>query len=268
MLSVARTNNPHSSAREIMASIRIKATVIVFDQGNTLLMDPFPAIMQLQKNRFCQVCEGLGILADTERIVSEWTRSNSRIHYPHIGHFYQEEPIVHDALRNLDAREDIAVILGLELLREYRIGLRKVIESDPRTQEVRTTIEELRSRGKRLGVFSNDRTVALDFVLNIMGVRPYFEYIETSESIAVEKPDPRVFEHILKFFGTEPNRVSYVGDDPTRDIEAAKAQGLTAIRYRVGEETYHESWRNYGVKTKCEPDASIDRFSELLEIIK
>lgn len=268
MLSVARTNNPHSSTREIMASIRIKATVIVFDQGNTLLMDPFQTVMQLQKNRFCQVCEGHGVLADAERIVSEWTRSNNRINYPHVGHFYQEEPIVQDAVRNLDAKQDIAAILGLELLREYRIGLRKVIESDPRTQEVRTTVEELKSRGKRLGVFSNDRTIALGFVLNIMGVRPYFEYVETSESIAVEKPDPRVFEHIVKSFGTQPGKVAYVGDEPIRDIEAAKAQGLRAIQYRVSKEIYHEPWRDYRVKTKWEADASIDRFSELLEIIE
>jgi len=251
-----------------MASVRIKATVIVFDQGNTLLMDPFAAIMQLQKNRFCQVCESHGVVADAERIVSEWTRSNSRINYSHIGHFYQEEPIVQDALRNLGIKDEVAAILGLELLREYRIGLRKVIEADPRTQEVRTTVEELRSRGKRLGVFSNDRAVALGFVLDVMRVRAYFEYVEASESIAIEKPDQRVFEHIVRFFRVQPDRVAYVGDDPIRDIEAAKAQGLRAIQYRVRKEVYQEPWRDYRVKTKWEADASIDRFSELLEIIE
>ncbi len=138
----------------------------------------------------------------------------------------------------------------------------------PRTQEVRTTVEELRSRGKRLGVFSNDRTVALGFVLNVMGVRAYFEYVETSESIAIEKPDPRVFEHLVKFFRVQRDRIAYVGDDPIRDIEAAKAQGLRAIQYRVSKEIYHEPWRDYRVKTKWEADTSIDRFSELLEIIE
>jgi len=247
---------------------RIKTTVVVFDQGNTLLMDPFQAVMQLQKKRFHDACEGHGIFADAERIVSEWIRSNSRINYPHIGHFYQEEPIVQDALRNLGAKEDVAAILGLELLREYRIGLRKVIESDPRTQEVRTTLEELRSRGKRLGVFSNDRTVALGFALNVMGVRPYFEYVETSESIGVEKPDQRVFEHIVNFFRAKPDKVAYVGDDPIRDIEAAKEQGLRVIQYRVSKEVYHEPWRDYEAKTKREADTSIGQFSELLEIIE
>jgi HAD superfamily hydrolase (TIGR01549 family) len=250
-----------------MTLVRIKATAIVLDQGNTLLMDPFATVMQMQKNRFCDICQSQGIAENPELIISEWTKSNSRVNYPFIGHFYQEEPIVQDALRNLGVREDIAAILGLELLREYRIGLRKAIEADPRTQEVRNTLKGFKLRGKRLGVFSNDRAVALGFVLIVMGVRQYFEYIETSESIAVEKPDPRVFDHIVKFFGVPPNKVAYIGDDPIRDIEAAKAQGLTAIRYRVNKNTYQELWRDYGAKTQREPDVTIERLSELLEII-
>ena len=251
-----------------MASIRIKTPVVVFDQGNTLLMDPFPAVMQLQKSRFQQVCNGHGVAADIERMVSEWTRSNSRINYPYVGHFYQEEPIVQDALRSLGVRDDIAAILGLELLTEYRVGLRKVITADPRTQEVKNTLEALRAKEKRLGVFSNDRSVALGFTLSVMGIKPFFEYIETSESIAIEKPDPRVFEHIVKFFGERPDMVAYVGDDPIKDIEAAKIQGLTAVQYLVDQETYNESWRDYGAKSAKQPDVSIKQFSELLEVIE
>jgi HAD superfamily hydrolase (TIGR01549 family) len=251
-----------------MASIRIKTPVLVFDQGNTLLMDPFPAVMQLQKSRFQQVCNGHGVAADIERIVSEWTRANSRINYPYIGHFYQEEPIVQDALRNLGVSDDIAAILALELLREYRVGLRKVITVAPRTQEVKNTLEALEAKGKRMGVFSNDRSVALGFVLSIMEIKPFFEYIETSESIAMEKPDPRVFQHIVRFFGVRPEMVAYVGDDPIKDIEAAKIQGLTTIRYLVDQQTYNESWRDYGAKSGKQPDVSIQRFSELLEVIE
>ena len=83
-----------------------------------MLMDPFPAVMQFQKDCFCQICEGYDISADAEKIVSEWTIANSRINYSHIGHFYQEEPIMQNALLNLGATEDITAILGLELLRE------------------------------------------------------------------------------------------------------------------------------------------------------
>ncbi|MBM2824875.1 MAG: family hydrolase [Dehalococcoidales bacterium] len=231
-------------------------------------MDPFPAIMQLQMVRFHERCQQHGLAIDGERIIQEWTRSNSRVNYPYIGHFYQEEPIIHDALRHLSVREDIAVILGLELLREYRIGLRNIIESDKRTREVKNTLEQLRARGKKLGVFSNDRIVALGFILEAMKVKPFFEYIETSESIGIEKPDPRVFKHITSFFRVQPELIVYVGDDPVRDIEAAKEAGLGAIQHRVNEGAYDQPWRNYRVKPRHEPDAVIEHFGELLDVIE
>ncbi|MFH0871466.1 MAG: HAD family hydrolase, partial [bacterium] len=160
-----------------------------------------------------------------------------------------------------------AAFLGLELLKEYRTGLKAVIESDPRTQEVRRTLQELKASGKRLGVFSNDRTVSLGMTLSHMGIRPYFEYIEASESIGIEKPDPRVFDHILDHFRLPPHLVTYVGDDPTRDVDGAKARNLNVIFYSVDGSQYGEAWRNYSTTTKYKPDAVIQDFAELLEVI-
>ncbi len=242
--------------------------MVVFDQGNTLVMDPFPTIMERQKHRFQARFQQHGITIAGERIIHEWTRSNRLVNYPYIGHFYQEEPIIQDTLRHLSIREDIAVMLGLELLLEYRTGLRDIIASDKRTREVKDTLEQLRARGKRLGVFSNDRMVALGFILEAMNVKPLFEYIETSESSGIEKPDPRVFQHITSFFKVQPGLIVYVGDDPVRDIEAAKAAGLAAIQHRVKESAYDQPWRDYGAKIKHQPDAVIEHFSDLLDVIE
>ena len=165
-------------------------------------------------------------------------------------------------------KEDIVAILALELLREYRIGLEEVISLDPRTREVKETLQELKARGKKLGVFSNDRTVGLGFVLNAMGFKPLFQYVETSESVGVEKPDLKVFINILEFFGTVAESVTYVGDEPINDIEAAKKQGLKAIQYKVNLDECTEIWRDYHEQSKYEPDAVISHFSELLDIIE
>ncbi len=219
---------------------KIEVTVVVFDQGNTLLMDPFPSVIELQKGRFDEVCQHHGVAVSTSQIAEEWIKSNKGVHYPYVGHFYQEEPIVQRALRRLGVQEDIAAILALELLREYRVGLKKVISSDSRNLEVRSTLQQLRARGKRLGVFSNDRTVGLGLVLSTMRVKSFFQYIETSESLGAEKPDPRVFEHILAHFQVPPHVVAYVGDDPVTDIEGAKKHGFKAIQYMVNSDAYNE----------------------------
>jgi HAD superfamily hydrolase (TIGR01662 family) len=246
---------------------KIKAEVIVFDQGNTLVLDPFQSVLALEKVRFEKIYYKYGIPDQARLLNFEWTRANRELNYPFITHFSQEEPIIQMALRKLDIPEDIAALLGPELLVEYRKGLMKLISIDPRTQEVKDTLSKLQARGKRLGVFSNDRAIGLGLVLEAMKIRHLFQYIETSEFIGIEKPDPRVFSHILDYFQVNPENLVYVGDDPVRDIEPAKRMGLKAIQYKIDVDTYNETWRDYRNSSRYLPDAEIDHFSQILEII-
>jgi putative hydrolase of the HAD superfamily len=126
---------------------------------------------------------------------------------------------------------------------------------------------ELKRRGKRLGVFSNDRAAGLALTLAQMEIRGYFEYVETSEAIGIEKPDPRAFDHILDHFKVPPSRLTYVGDDPIGDIDAAKAKGIRAVLHAVDGRTYKQPWRDYGRVGATQPDAIIRHFRELLDVI-
>jgi len=270
---------------------KVKADVIVFDQGNTLILDPFLAVMELQKGRFQEVCQNYAISVSVSSLCEEWIKANKQVDYPYIGHFCQEEPIIHASFKLLASScefrgqetgscriqnessqlaipEGSAPFLALDLLKEYRSGLCKVIMADPRTQEVKDTLQKLAYRGKKLGIFSNDRTVGLGLVLNAMEIRSLFQYIETSESIGAEKPDPRVFQHMLAYFQTDPQNIVYIGDDPIRDIDAAKEQGLKAIQYKVDAGKYTEPWRDYTISGCNPPDAIIDHFSKILYILE
>jgi len=247
---------------------KIRTQAVVFDQGNTLIMDPFRKILELKRENLERLFEDHHIPIDIRTFCEAWTRANGEINYPHIGHFFQEEPIVQRALRDLTIPPDVAVFLGLELLKEYRAGLKEVIDSDPRTKEVRFTLGALKSRGKRLGVFSNDRILGLGNTLRCMGIESHFEYIETSESIGIEKPDPRVFQRILGHFQLPSDQVTYVGDDPVRDVDGAKSMGLAAILYAVDRDLFSEAWRDYRAEVKNRPDATIKEFDELLEVIE
>jgi HAD superfamily hydrolase (TIGR01549 family) len=247
---------------------KIRARVIVFDQGNTLIMDPFSAVLELQRPVFREVSRRYGVECSNNSLEEAWKKANIEVDYPFCTHFTQEEPIVQRALQQLKVPEDVAAFLGLDLLREYREGLKTVIANDPRTREVKATLERLAAGEKRLAVFSNDRRIGLGLVLKSMGIRPLFQYIETSDSIGIEKPDPRVFQHLISFFQTEPGNIAYVGDDPIRDIEPAKSQGLQAIFYKVDANKYTLPWRDYSLKPKIQPDAVIERFSELADIIE
>jgi HAD superfamily hydrolase (TIGR01549 family) len=254
---------------ENMPSIsKIAVKAIILDQGNTLIMDPFQAVMRRQKAVFVETCRKYGVSLTSDTLIEQWRKSNSEIDYPFLGHFCQEEPIVQDVLRNFGVKANRAALLALELLMQYRIGLREVISSAPRTSEVRDTLREFRKRGKLLGVFSNDRIVALEFVLYSMRIRSLFQYCQASESIGIEKPDPAVFQRILNRFGLKADQLVYVGDDPVRDIAPAKSAGFRAIQYKVDTRKYNEPWRDYAPSQGIRPDATIGKFSELLEVIE
>ncbi len=246
----------------------LNVDAIVFDQGNTLIMDPFADIMKRKAGPFTELFKVYGLKYDSRRITDAWTLSNRVVNYSFIGHFSQEEPIIQHALRNLNVPPEIACFLGPELLREFRNGLRDFIKADRHCQAAGEVLAELKSRGKRLGVFSNDRMIGLAMVLSFMGIENLFEYIETSESTGMEKPDPGVFVHVLDFFKLSPRSVLYVGDDPVRDIDTAKSAGLMAALYSVDREKYNESWRDYRAEARYAPDLVISDFSELLLMIE
>jgi HAD superfamily hydrolase (TIGR01549 family) len=250
-----------------MSSSTITTGVVVFDQGNTLLLDPFLAVLRLKQARFTDICRNHGITDRATTLCDQWAKANRQVDYPYISHFCQEEPIIQAALRSLFVTPELAATLSLELLKEYRVGLAEVISSDPRTEEVRGTLKELKRRGKKLGVFSNDRIFGLSLVLNAMQIESLFEYIETSESIRAEKPDHRVFEHMVLHFHIKPDEIVYVGDDIVRDVEPAKNLGLKAIYFKVDATFPNEHWRDYRVVSKFKPDATIEQFSQLLNIL-
>ena len=135
--------------------------MIVVDQGNTLIMDPFLKVLDLQKSKFREICRQYGVESAAVSLGQAWENANREVDYPFCTHFTQEEPIIQLALRKLNIEEDTAAIMGPDLLREYRCGLKKIIVRDPRTREVKTTLESLAAEGKKLGIFSNDRIIGL-----------------------------------------------------------------------------------------------------------
>ncbi len=240
---------------------------IVFDYGNTLLMNPFPDVMKLKAENFALLFGNHRIIESPDDIVSAWAESNRNINYEYITHFSQEEEIIQDFLKKMGLNGETRALLGPELLSEYRHGMPTIIHNDPRTEEVRQTLAALAGRGCRLGVFSNDRDVGLNSVLGYMGIRGLFDYVETSEALQIEKPDAAVFRHILDYFKLPPGQVTYVGDDPARDVDPAKEAGMNAVLY-IAPSGYQQPWIDYNVETKHEPDARIDRFSQLINIFK
>lgn len=99
------------------------------------------------------------------------------------------------------------------------------------------------------------------------------------------KPNPDIVLSICKEFGVEPDRCAYVGDSLQRDIVMAKQAGVCAVWARYGTNHSADHWRRVlrvshwtandvhrdelsrrALET-MKPDAVIDRFSDLVDIL-
>jgi len=94
--------------------------------------------------------------------------------------------------------------------------------------EVRPVLEELQTRFQ-LAVISNfDGRLRL--VLQHLGIARFFSNVFISSEIGADKPDPEIYRRAIALINLEPADVLHVGDDRTRDWQAAATAGLAVFR--------------------------------------
>ncbi|MER3603311.1 MAG: hydrolase [Thermus sp.] len=96
----------------------------------------------------------------------------------------------------------------------------------PLAPHAREVLEALKARGYRLAVVSNwDAT--LPYILDTLGLSPFFDHLAVSALSGVAKPDPRLFQEALQALGVD--RATHVGDSE-EDRLGAEALGLSFLR--------------------------------------
>lgn len=241
---------------------------IVFDWGNTLVFDPFDTLSPRVSDRAITIArDSFSTTLNGEAFLKNWSEANSSLNFQFASHFSQEEPWIQAGLKGAGVPDEIRPLLAPLILTEYRQRFKQLLENDPRKQELRQTLEELRRRGKHLAVLSNDRSFTPRLTLTWLGVADLFDHFLTSEEIGIEKPDPKVFEVASARFGKPISDIIYVGDDPIRDVQCAHKAGARAILY-VPPEQYRsiKSWRDYSQSPDKE-DRRVEQFSDLLKVI-
>lgn len=89
------------------------------------------------------------------------------------------------------------------------------------------------------------------------GIQTLADYIVVSGDLGYPKPDPRIFEHLLKQAGVDASKAAHVGDSIHSDIAGARAAGMTSIWYPPKKRAPDEVGEH-------RPDAVIERLEELL----
>ena len=90
-------------------------------------------------------------------------------------------------------------------------------------------------------------------------VRPYLDFVLSSASCGIRKPNPEIFNIALKRWGFSPQEVAMVGDTLDADVLGGKNAGLYTIwiTRRVGVSP------NPAKLDHIQPDATIQTLAEL-----
>jgi|SRR5687768_12009768 2-haloacid dehalogenase len=91
-------------------------------------------------------------------------------------------------------------------------------------------LADLRAANVRLIALSNWSAETFPFARERFDFLAWFEGIMISGDVGVNKPDPRIFDHLVEQFGIEPAATLFI-DDSSANVDAAKALGFHAIRF-------------------------------------
>ena len=98
----------------------------------------------------------------------------------------------------------------------------------------------------------------------LCGLGDYFDFSVHSEEVGASKPDPRVFDYALNLSGFLPHEVIHIGDDPVRDIIAAKKVGMKTVWANID----NNNWPEEGDCLQMTADAAITTLHDLASVVR
>lgn len=128
-----------------------------------------------------------------------------------------------EGFRRMGVDEDAAQRFANEVLDRANGGDFQKVYAD-----VVPALENLRARGKRMGIISNF-SPNCEPLLRELGLARYFDFFIVSGILGVEKPDAQIFHAAMEASGRNAADLVYVGDSVYHDVQGAHNAGLDAI---------------------------------------
>ena len=107
---------------------------------------------------------------------------------------------------------------------------------------IESCLEELRSRGREIAVWTARDRESTNSVLSASGLGRFASHVVTGNCVSKAKPDPEGARKVLEHFRLSGEETVMIGDHH-HDVDGARAAGLTSVR---------ASWNPYWQKERCE----------------
>ena len=179
-----------------------------------------------------EACAEFGIRLTPEGVLAGYSLADA----------YMAEQNATRPLRKLDPTEKDAFFAeyesrilegaGISVSTERALDIWRRVRQVPyelaRFDDVLPAMEVLRARGLILGLISN---LARDGheLTESLGLAGHLDLTVTSLEVGAEKPHAPIFMAALSRAGAEPANAVHVGDQPTSDIEGARAVGINPV---------------------------------------
>lgn len=162
------------------------------------------------------------------------------------GIYFDEK--INNRLRGVSRMASLDIILE-RAEREYTAGEKEAMSTEKNatyvellkemsptdlSEEVKNTLEELRTRGYKLAIGSSSKNTKM--ILGQLGLADFFDAISDGTNITKSKPDPEVFLKAAEFLGETPENCLVV-EDAKAGIQAAFDGGFESAG--LGEATEH-----------------------------
>lgn len=89
-------------------------------------------------------------------------------------------------------------------------------------------MEKAKQEGIKMGIGSAAITFNIDFVLDGLGIRHYFDAIVSADDVQISKPDPETFTKCADQLGVA-HGDCLVFEDATKGVEAAERAGMQSV---------------------------------------
>jgi len=196
-------------------------STILFDAGGTLVfLDYFFVARELRRRGVAVSSRDVrkaeyAARADVDRRLSKIVDSTDDT---------RRRPYFVVILEHLGVDPQLAeqVIAHLEFVHKQDNLWRRMMPSTP------AVLQQLKSRGVRLGVVSNSDG-RINAILQKCGIARFFEIIIDSHVVGVEKPAAQIFTLALQRLQSQPQETLYVGDIYEIDVVGSGRAGLHSV---------------------------------------
>jgi HAD superfamily hydrolase (TIGR01662 family) len=236
---------------------------LIFDLGDTLIFfdDSLAKVMDQADCVLADSLETNGVITDRDSFLKSF-RTRMREYYEERDTEFVEHTtytILQQVLAEMGITKPVEDILRKCLKEMYAVFQ---AHWQPVPGGV-TILSELKRRGYQLALVSNSADDGnVQFLVDKIQARPFFDFVITSAAKGIRKPNPRIFQPVLAGWNLAPQNVAMVGDTLGADILGAKNAGLFSIWVTQ----FADTPGNRSHLDTIEPDLEIENLAQLLNV--